>query len=68
LGRRSYELAEHYLKTIFKTRKIRLGVSDDNDVSAFWKKMGFTLNGKSYAYKGENRKTQVRELEKTLDP
>jgi uncharacterized cupin superfamily protein len=66
IGRRSYELIEHYVKTTFDAKVMRLGVSDDNDVSVFWKKMGFMPNGRSYTWKGERKTANVTEFEKLV--
>ncbi|MGZ6441032.1 MAG: GNAT family N-acetyltransferase [Pseudobdellovibrionaceae bacterium] len=66
LGRRIYDLVEHYVKMIFEVKLIRLGVSEDNDVSEFWKKMGFSRNGKTYDWKGEEKTTHVIEFDKQL--
>ncbi len=66
-GRRFYDLVEHYAKTTFGIKKMRLGISDDNDVSGYWKKMGFVPNGKTYEWKGENRTTNVVEFDKSLE-
>jgi uncharacterized cupin superfamily protein len=65
-GRRSYELVEHYVKMIFGAKTLRLGISDDNDVSPFWKKMGFVPNGKTYSWKGESKTTNVVEFDKRV--
>lgn len=45
---------------------MRLGISEGNDVSTFWKKMGFAENGKTYMWKGENKTTAVVEYEKQV--
>lgn len=65
-GRRSYDLVQHYVKTIFDAKLMRLGVSDDNDVSIFWENMGFAPNGKTYAWRGENKTTNVVEFDKQV--
>lgn len=66
LGQKTFQLLEHYLKTIFKIQKIRLGISAENNVVAFWQKMGFQTNGKFYAHSRENKTTQVDEYEKLI--
>jgi uncharacterized cupin superfamily protein/GNAT superfamily N-acetyltransferase len=66
LGARVYRFAEDYIKRSFGCRKIRLGVSDDNDVAGFWTKMGFTLNQKTYEWKGEGKTSTVREYDKDI--
>ncbi len=48
LGKRCYQLVEDYVKCAFGSKVIRIGVSDDNDVSGFWRAVGFLPNGKSY--------------------
>jgi RimJ/RimL family protein N-acetyltransferase len=67
LGRRSYAQVEDYIRRRFSCRRVRLGVSDDNDVSGFWSKMGFAANGHSYSWIGERKVTNVIEYEKVLD-
>ena len=66
LGRRCFELIEDYCVRELGTNSFRLGVSDDNDVSAYWMKMGFLANGKTYAWKGESKTTNVVEYEKAI--
>jgi ribosomal protein S18 acetylase RimI-like enzyme len=66
LGRKCYKLAEDYVKRALGCHKIRLGVSEVNDVAKFWEKQGFTQNGKTYEYTGEARASRVRELEKEV--
>ncbi|MBX3020902.1 MAG: GNAT family N-acetyltransferase [Bdellovibrionales bacterium] len=65
-GREAYELVERYLQTRHACRRIRLGVSDDNDVSGFWSRVGFKANGRSYTWMGERKANHVVEYEKTL--
>lgn len=65
-GARVFKLAEDYIQRALGCHKIRLGVSDDNEVTGFWLKMGFRPNGKTYALKGEAKTSMVRELEKDL--
>lgn len=66
LGRKSYELIEDYVKRAYGSKTIRLGVSDDNDVSGFWKAVGFAPNGRTYSWQGENKITNVVEYDKSL--
>lgn len=66
LGTRVYELAEDYIKRALGCKKIRLGISDDNNVTGFWIKMGFQPNGKTYSWKGEEKTSMVSELDKEL--
>jgi hypothetical protein len=66
LGQRSYEWVENYLRRRFDCREIRIGVSDENDVSGFWSKMGFHANGRNYPWVGERKVTNVVEYEKRL--
>ncbi len=68
LGRQCYELAEDYILRAFSCKKIRLGISNDNDISGFWQKMGFEFNGKTYEWNGQQKTTTVREFEKDLNP
>jgi uncharacterized cupin superfamily protein/ribosomal protein S18 acetylase RimI-like enzyme len=67
LGRKCYEFAEDYVLRALGCKKIRLGVSNDNDVSGFWQKMGFEFNGKTYDWKGEQKTATVREFDKDLN-
>ena len=64
LGRKCYELLEHYLKTSWKIEKIKLGVSEGKDHSGFWLKMGYNKNGKTYRWQGQAKTTEVVEFEK----
>jgi GNAT superfamily N-acetyltransferase len=66
LGRRCYELAEDYIKRALGCSKLRLGVSDANDVAGFWEKQGFTHNGKTYNWTGEAKISMVRDFEKVI--
>ncbi|MFN7904029.1 MAG: GNAT family N-acetyltransferase [Pseudobdellovibrionaceae bacterium] len=66
LGRKCYELAEDYILRALGCKKIRLGISNNNDVSGFWQKMGFEFNGKTYDWKGEQKTATVREFDKNL--
>lgn len=66
MGRKCFNLAENYIRRVLVCKKIRLGVSNDNDVTAFWKKMGFTPNGRTYEWKGEQKTTLVQEFDKDL--
>lgn len=65
-GRKAYCALERYLYERHDVCVVRLGVSDDHDVSGFWTKLGFRSNGRSYAYEGERKVTQVMEYEKRL--
>lgn len=66
LGRKCYQLAEDYIFRALDCRRIRLGISNDNDVTVFWQKMGFEPNGSGYEWKGEEKTSVVREFEKVL--
>ncbi len=66
IGRKCYELAEDYILRAFGCKRIRLGISSDNDVTGFWQKMGFEFNGKTYDFKGEQKTTKIREFNKAL--
>jgi len=66
LGRACYEAAEKYIRDTYGSRIVRLGVSDDNDVSGFWSKLGFRSNGRSYSWEGERKVSNVVEYEKLI--
>ncbi len=66
MGRECYYALESYVKETHGATRIRLGVSDDNDVSGFWSKVGFRSNGRSYSYVGERKANNVVEYEKAL--
>ncbi len=59
-------LIEPYLKTVYSAKRIRLGISDENDVCAFWRKMDFSENGWTYQWKGEQKTARVVEFDKQL--
>jgi len=67
IGTRLYHFAEDYIKRALSYHTIRLGISDDNNVTGFWTKMGFVLNTKTYQWKGEGKTSTVREYDKKLD-
>ncbi|MGE3973715.1 MAG: GNAT family N-acetyltransferase [Bdellovibrionales bacterium] len=66
LGGKCFGLVSDYVKRSFQTKTIRLGVSDDHDVSGFWKKMGFQPNGRTYSWQGETKTSNVIEYNKDL--
>ncbi len=66
LGRACYQAVEDYVRHNYGARCIRLGVSDENDVSGFWSKLGFRSNGRSYSWEGERKVSNVVEYEKKL--
>jgi len=66
LGRACYQAVEDYVRRNYDAKIIRLGVSDDNDVSGFWSKLGVTSNGRSYCYAGERKANNVVEYEKEI--
>lgn len=66
LGRACYQAAENYIRETYGSRLVRLGVSDDNDVSGFWSKLGFRSNGRSYSWEGERKASNVVEYEKLI--
>ncbi|MGZ3775575.1 MAG: GNAT family N-acetyltransferase [Bdellovibrio sp.] len=66
LGRRVYNLVEKFLIEQFDVEKIYLGVSDHNQVQAYWIKMGFVPNGFTYKWQGEKIESMVTEMEKKL--
>lgn len=66
VGRSCYKAVEDYVKENYSAKYIRLGVSDDNDVSGFWSKLGFRSNGRNYSYVGERKANNVVEYEKKI--
>jgi RimJ/RimL family protein N-acetyltransferase len=66
MGRECYFAVEHYLRHRHQCHSIRLGVSDENDVSGFWSKLGFRSNGRNYCYEGHRKANNVVEYEKTF--
>ena len=66
VGRSCYLAVEEYVRQNYAARVIRLGVSDDNDVSGFWSKLGFHSNGRNYCYEGERKANNVVEYEKAI--
>ncbi|HEX4925056.1 MAG TPA: GNAT family N-acetyltransferase [Bdellovibrionales bacterium] len=66
LGRRAFLLVEDYARRALKTKILRLGISRDNEVTGFWRKMGFAENGRSYEWKGEAKTSAVIEMDKPL--
>ena len=66
LGKECSRAVEDHILRRFNCRRIRLGVSDEIDVSGFWSKMGFSANGHSYSWMGEKKVTNVVEYEKVL--
>ena len=66
VGRASYERLERYLRDRHGAERVRLGVSDDHDVSGFWTKLGFKSNGRAYSYDGERKSSHVVEYEKAF--
>ena len=66
VGRSCYHAVEEYLKLNYGAKYVRLGVSDDNDVSGFWSKLGFRSNGRHYSYAGERKANNVVEYEKKV--
>ncbi|MEZ4742901.1 MAG: GNAT family N-acetyltransferase [Bdellovibrionota bacterium] len=66
VGKRCYLLIEDYINRALKCKKIKIGISDENNVTGFWRKMGFSSNGKIYEWNGENKTSKVQEFEKIL--
>ncbi|MGE3681150.1 MAG: GNAT family N-acetyltransferase [Bdellovibrionales bacterium] len=66
IGRKAYDAIERYLSERYACQRVLLGVSDDNDVSGFWSKLGFRANGKNYCWMGERKANNVVEYEKWL--
>ncbi len=67
LGTRAYKFIENYIKTALSCEKIKLGVSEENDVSIFWQKFGFKPSGKTYNWHGEKKTAKVMEFQKSLN-
>ena len=55
------------MKRAFGSKIIRLGISDENDVSGFWKAVGFMPNGRTYSWKGEAKTTNVVEYDRVFE-
>jgi ribosomal protein S18 acetylase RimI-like enzyme len=66
VGRECYRAVENYVRQNHAAKIIRLGVSDDNDVSGFWSRLGFRSNGRHYSYAGERKVNNVVEYEKKI--
>jgi len=66
LGTQCYRFAEDYILRSLQCQKIRLGVADENNVTGFWTKMGFTPNGNKYDFPGEAKVSHVQEYEKEI--
>lgn len=66
MGRACYRAVEEHVKQNYGAKFMRLGVSDDNDVSGFWSKLGFNSNGRNYSYVGERKANNVVEYEKKI--
>jgi uncharacterized protein len=66
LGKACYQAVERYVCDRYGCKSIRLGVSDENDVSGFWSKLGFRSNGRHYTWEGERKASNVVEYEKSL--
>jgi uncharacterized cupin superfamily protein/GNAT superfamily N-acetyltransferase len=63
LGTKIYGLCRDYLHRAHGVAKVRLGVSEANDVSGFWGKLGFVPTGHRYEWKGERLTSWVVEFE-----
>lgn len=66
LGKQCSILMEDYCRRAHQINKVRLGISQENNVTAFWSKMGYQPNGRSYKWMGQEKETQVLEFEKTI--
>ncbi len=66
LGRECFHEVENFINRSYSCSHLRLGVSFDNNVEGFWKKLGFLRNGRTYEWNGANRVNQVFEMEKKL--
>lgn len=66
LGSRCFKLAEDYIMKSLECDKIKLGISNDNDVTEFWLKMGFEFSGKTYNWEGKEKSNLVKEYIKDI--
>lgn len=66
LGRMAYLEIEGHIRAVSAIQFIRLGISNHNDVSGFWRKVGFKENGRTYPWTDQNRDSVVTEFEKPL--
>lgn len=66
LGRKAYLEIEGHIRAVSTIQLIRLGISNQNDVSGFWRKVGFKENGRTYPWRDQNRDSLVIEFEKPL--
>ncbi len=66
LGKNCFREVENYINRSFSCSHLRLGISLDNNVEGFWKKLGFVRNGHTYNWNGANRINSVFEMEKKL--
>jgi RimJ/RimL family protein N-acetyltransferase len=67
VGRAAYHLVERHARDVHGCNRMRLGVSNENDVSGFWSKLGFKNNGHTYSWMGEHKANQVVEYEKNIE-
>ena len=65
LGRKVYFEVEKFSRDL-GCKKIQLGIVDSNPVEEFWKKLGFSLTGKSSPHDGEKIKSIKRVMEKLI--
>lgn len=65
VGHQAYQLIEKDLKYKHDIQKIKLGVSENNNVEPFWEKMGFERNGHTYQW-GHEKMSEVFEMEKVI--
>ncbi|MEQ1879010.1 MAG: GNAT family N-acetyltransferase, partial [Bdellovibrionia bacterium] len=66
LGRAAFNLVEDYARRAYKAKLIRIGISRDNDVSGFWRKMGFSPIDKVFEWKGEAKTSEVHVFDKHI--
>lgn len=66
LGRTACRALEKYASEEYSIKSFRLAVSDDQEVSDFWRKQGFAPNGHSYDFQGLHRVTHSVEYEKSI--
>jgi len=65
-GKSAFALIEQLISSWTTVKTIRLGVADANDVTGFWKKMGFTPTGRILPCHQQQIKAQIIEMEKPV--
>jgi GNAT superfamily N-acetyltransferase len=67
IGTSAFQMLEVRCRAAHGLSSLRLGVSDDHDMSGFWTKLGFAPNGHSYEFQGLYRMTRSVEYEKKIE-